>query len=418
MAMEIRKKIIVDIDNTILTQNVRKQVIIEKLFKIRIALSEINDDFSLDQVLKTVAEKVGLSEKEVENQFNEVFFGEEYYEKEYFSVIYDANRYLTKISEFADIIYLTARPESMRNITEAQLKEFEFPGGTLVTSDEQATTSVKDYQDFSLKQKTQKIKDLLLKETVEFAIGDTISDIVAYYSNDLQSVLLLTHEKESKAEEALKTHFAEDGEFDGYGVLYVKNWKDIYDFAVYACEKDKALQEIVHQQSADYTSFLNDLDNKSSMILIIATFCATAFFSALTNAQFPECVFLRVLTCLGLATSLLSVFFAIQAFSSRVTHGQERITKIMLKLLSKSKEEFLPQIDREAISKSKFAKNASIKYLYKRYGSLDEKEIKNKILYYMRAANYEKIYSEFKAKICLFATIFIMMIVAIVFLCC
>ena len=52
-----KKAIVVDIDNTILSQAPRKKIIIKELFNIDVTVASIEEDFELESVLSDVAEK-------------------------------------------------------------------------------------------------------------------------------------------------------------------------------------------------------------------------------------------------------------------------------------------------------------------------------------------------------------------------
>lgn len=412
---KLKKYILVDIDNTIISQNKRKQKIIKELFGSYISLAEINADYSLVNVIKKVAVEKGFDQKETLAKFNEAFFGAEFYEAENLEVVKNANYYLTKLSEFVDIIYLTSRAERLRKVTQKSLNEFGFPKGELIMAREENKEAVETYDEVQLKEKNSIIKDLVLTREIVFGVGDTAADSISYYENGVQAVLITTHESEKSVEKEIISRQKSIEDYDEFGFIALDSWEEIYDFALYSLGESDDLQEIIDIQTKDYTNFLGDLDNKSSMILIIATFCATAFFSAITARFYGDNLFLKISSILGLAFSLLSVFFAIKSFSSKVAHGKDRMGKIIFDAFFKKKTTLAPHLEKKVVNKSKFARTATIKYLHSRYDTLDKKAIKNKTLYNMRSANYEKIFPEFQAKICLFFAIGFMFLSALIF---
>ncbi len=412
---ELIKYVLVDIDNTILSQNKRKQVIIKHLFNLDYSLAEINADFSLLKILKDVERKTGLPKEDVLGKFNDVFFSEKFYDKQFLEVIKNSNYYLNKISEKLQIIYLTSRNESLRDITLKNLKDFGFPDGELIMSKNNKQETLSSYDKGQLCYKDNAIKELLSTKEIVFGVGDTISDCISYYTNGVQAVLITTHETEKSVEKELISSCKNITDYDEFGLIGLDSWEEIYEFTLFTMDENNELLEIVERQSQDYTSFLSDLDNKSSMILIIATFCATAFFSAITAKFFGDNLILKITSLLGLFSALLSVFFAIKSFSSKVVHTKDKMGKVIFDAFFKKKSTLPPHLEKQVINKSKFANTATVKFLHKRYDTLNVKAIKNKTLYNMRSANYEKIYPEFQAKICLFFAIGFMFLSALLF---
>lgn len=67
--------IVVDIDNTLLSQNKRKQAILKSLFDIDISMSEIEQDFNLNSILLKIAKEKNMNWMRLKLDFLKNFLG-------------------------------------------------------------------------------------------------------------------------------------------------------------------------------------------------------------------------------------------------------------------------------------------------------------------------------------------------------
>ena len=272
------------------------------------------------------------------------------------------------------------------------------------------------------KTKTSYIDSLVIRKPLIMVLGFCAEDIAVAYSNAIPSIILNEDSEKDFADEVLGVinqgkNEGDKGEksIDTSGILYTKNWSDISRFLSHLIGDSSEINEICNSHAENYADWLSDLDQKSSLILVVATFCAAIFLNLLVDKNSSPNIWIIISAGIGLLVSLLSMYFAITSFASRVTHGAERIRELLFPACSKkAKHPAAPITDKENVKNSKFAASASAKYLLNRYGTLDYNEIVAKNLLNLRASNYTKIIPEFFSRILLTIAIVLIFLIGVV----
>ena len=406
--MNKKRCVICDIDNTLLSQVPRKKIIIEQLFDVVITEEQIAKDFTLDETLQLVARSISCSYSVVKERFEEAFFGLDYYDNSNFSVIENCNDVLQELSEYCDIFYLTARDISLKNITEKQLEAFGFPNADIGHIKFASVTKEKlaGFENESFEKKTKEL-ELLKKDILPVVVvGDRVSDIGAAYVNEIPSIIysdLSEKEVRSQLATLLNVH---EIDIDDYSYISVKKWNEIKNYILHIIGVSDDINDVCRMHSQNYADWLDDLDQKTSLILVIATFCATMFLNLLSSGQSGIAF---IFSAVGFVSSIISMAFAIRGFSSRVTHSSETIYALLFK--KDDSRVVMPLSERKKISKSRFSSSAGAKYIWNRYMTFDKNSIVSKNLFNLRAANYEKIYPEYYGKCLLYVSIVMLLFI-------
>lgn len=450
--MEIKKTIIVDIDNTLLTQNKRKQAILRDLFHVEIPISEIEKDFNLSGILLKISKEAGLDLNEVKDKFSQVFFGKSFNTPKYFDCIDKAQYYLNLLAPKYKIVYLSARVSDLKDETELQLKHYGFPLQDYDTelilmpsigyniTKELNGAFLDEFHNWSLEFKKKELSVLNEKYNIIAGIGDSMSDLVAYNLNGILSAILKTDF--SNIDEAVAIHNASEEAFkiDKYSYIVLDSWEEIYQYIITISSDDDSLKNICIQHSDDYSRWMFDLDNKASLILVASTFCATSFISLL-DKNILNSLYFRLIISSGILSSALSMFFSVQAFASRNTHGRSDLKDhdnnepILLKRIINKIINFFrvlfgkpplytraiadvikANVNKNQVYSSMYSQVAYLKYFKERYKSLRPDVIVSKTLFTLRDSNYKKILPERYARLFLNITLIIVAIVSFTYI--
>lgn len=163
------RAIIIDIDNTLLTQTKRKHAIIQSLFCEDISTTEIEQDFNLGTVLSRIAEKNNLDLAYTKDTFANSFFGESFNLPEYFDCLALSPHYLKLLAIKNKIIYVSARDYRLKETTKQQLEHYGFP--------------VPEDDELYLLPQSQCPNSFTVSHTNSSSID---SNFIAYYANCLQ----------------------------------------------------------------------------------------------------------------------------------------------------------------------------------------------------------------------------------------
>lgn len=437
------KAIVIDVDNTLLTQSKRKQAILKDLFGRVVPINEIEEDFDLSKILQGIADSEKKDLGEIKTAFAKNFFSTEYYESENFTCIENAPEYVEKLAEKCQIIYLSARDYSLKEKTGEQLGDFGFPKveddriivlPVCKSPEEWTGAELEGFDTISLSFKEEALRGLQTKYDIIAGVGDSFSDLKAYVSNGILSVVICSPVRNIE-KQVNDYNKKEKNKIDKYSYIVLDTWEEIYRYVSTITENDDKLEKICAQHANDYSKWMFDLDNKAYLILVAATFCITSLLSLLNKLELQSYCFKTLVLC-GIVTSALSMFFAVQAFASRNTHGRSGLrsgnsdipgikqflnkiwnvprvlfggdplyTRAMADVIQSS-------ANTDCVNKSKHAKVAYLKYFKERYGRLDPEEIGSKTLFALRNANYKKISSERYARLFLNITLVIMVVVS------
>lgn len=407
--------IVVDIDNTLLSQVRRKQKILEDVFGQTVTIQEIQEDFSLETVVRKISEVLSLNYVEAKKAFEYRFFSNQYYdETSLFDVIGNSNIILSDVCQKSscEVLYLTSRNCNLVEQTLSLLSSQNYPFADeahLIFAPQIQIEELQNYGAKSFESKKRAFQQIVKKYNVIAHIGDQASDAASSYAWGISSIVLSNNDSEVYSAVADYLNIDVDA-IDSYGILCIDDWSDIGRYLLNRTGNSSSINDACRIHAENYASWMNDLDQKSSLILVVATFCASIFFTFLTRSG--TSVSILILSILGFLFSLVSVFSAIRSFSSRITHGNESIVKVLWACFSKNSalKTFSPLVDRKKAAESNFPENLGAKYLYKRYHTFNEDGFVGKNMINLRAANYEKIYPEFLAKVCLFMTILILVL--------
>jgi phosphoglycolate phosphatase-like HAD superfamily hydrolase len=199
-----RSTVVVDIDNTIVSDKRRKAAILLKYFS-----REVDDDtLRTDYSLKTV-----LTEDE-RAEFRRLFNQSEFVHLD--EPIAGALDVLQRVSQCCRIVYLTTRPEYLRDATVERLVDLGFPLGRPFTEHLiMKNTPEEDDQTF----KNRILVKLVGRRRIVAGIGDSPSDYAAYASVGIQPVCILSYWTPEEILEAT-------GKMTGQ-VAFVKDWDEI-----------------------------------------------------------------------------------------------------------------------------------------------------------------------------------------------
>lgn len=182
-------------------------------------------------------------------------------------------------------------------------------------------------------------------------------------------------------------------EYDPFSLIVLNSQQEISCYLREVSGMCDDFLQICDVQTQDYSKWMFDLDNKAYLILIVATFCSTMLFERLAVLNGRLHPWQTVLAFSGLVFSLLAVGLAIWTFASRSTHGSEK--RLGRKRFWSTPEAITFQ---KQANKSAFPRFAYLKYFKARYHQLDPVEVRSLSLLNLRAANYQKIQSELRAK--------------------
>lgn len=405
--------IVVDIDHTLFSQTSRKRCIFRDIFDSSIDTETLETDFLIKSTLEQIAEETACPYETVLKKFEDAFFGPKYYEPELFSVYDYSNQILSQLNQHAGIIYLTSCNQNIRDHIVRILKENGFPNpesdnNQIIFADRNVSKLATFEQDAYLA-KRMVLCNLLPKKNIAVFIGGRGSEAAAAYKNGIPSIVYSRYDERKVISDMAKTlEIDKEDTIDEYGIACICNWNDIRIYAEHCLGTTEVINEICKNHAGNYADWLSDLDQKSSLILVIATFCAAIFLNILVDSNMTALKGIVVPSFLGFITSLFSMYFAINSFSSRVTHGSELIRRL-LRISLFHKDSSAPLTEQTKISETRFGATASAKYLLRRYGTLQRNELIGKNMISLRASNYTKIYPEVCARILLMFALFFML---------
>ena len=425
-----RPILIVDIDNTVLDQDPRKRAILARVLNRTVSIGEVRKSYDLSAVS-------GLTPA-LREEFSKEFFSADFYE--YARPIGDSVNALIELVETFDIHYISARQPNQRAQITSFLKKVGLPSSedlrvSLHLLDEWRDLRLESVADVSYEFKRAIVEEIVTASVEKvMGIGDTPEDIVAYCANGIHSILLHNYFNES---DVLK--FAEKKNIDISPLSFMEldSWQEIRCYIAHAQETAHEIEELANDDYRNYARWMFDLDNKAYLLLIVSTFAATALFTALLTDWAADLNpylrwFARGITLIGLSTASSAVVLAIRSFGSKHTGGvrgsipfgmsdvtEEPSCRQWLRLgvsllLGRSiSPQNSPIEDNKLVTQAKYGGLAYLRYLKKKYGSLDRGHITSSRLYSMRAANYRKIYPEIYAQQMLFVTVVIIVAIGV-----
>ena len=363
--------IIVDIDNTILNNDRRKQEILRQRLNKEVTLATIRTDYNLDRIL--------VDEKE-RREFWQIFFSDEFLKFD--EPIDNAARVLTELVKNHHLIYLTGRHDdqrtgdSMKEGTLGSLKKFGFP------LDGYVDIYFKDKRDTpDVEFKREKIQSLLDQRQLDVGIGDTPDDVALYRTFKIIPIALRT------------SYFEKESQFQINGVkpLLLNNWTEIQE-AIQLM--NPGLPNKVVQQFADeYKGFPSNLDNIASYVLIADTFALSFVLSRFTSSTDFTSHILLFLSFLALTLSAFFGIFAILPRSVMPPDVGKPIMLIRLKALILRKEDDTPQAKARRMNNMTAAEKNEmfLKHILDAYHTLDPTSGLVERIFDLRSMTYQKV---------------------------
>jgi len=373
--------IIVDIDNTILNNDRRKQAILRQKFNKTVELDEIEKDYCLSHVLADEKER---------QEFWRDFFSNDFLRFD--EPVRNAANVLTDLAMNHEIVYLTGRHDdkatgdSMKQGTLASLRKFGFP----IKGIEIRFKDKRDTPDASFKM--TEIQSLVAKRKIGICIGigDTPEDIRLYRTCKIVPIALRT------------SYFEEDEKFQDNGVkaLILDDWIDI-KYAVQFIDSRKLDNQteplpLVQQLADEYKGFPSNLDNITSFLLIVNTFALGFVLSKFpTVAELSKSLISLVLSVVFLTFSTIFGVFALLPRSTTHPNVGKPIfcIQIQTKIRSKKKKKNeTPQEMSARMEKMSIAeKNAEFLKFINRYDIADPNTGLIQRIFDLRSMYYTKI---------------------------
>jgi len=387
-----KKTIIIDIDDTVLDLGDRRLFFFKKHFpKAKIPENQIRKDVKLD----FLGDKSSITSQ----SFLEDFSDPEVVSKVHLSSIPGSQEAIQSlINQGFEIVFLTARHRPLEEDTLESLKRIGFEPDiyTLYMFDEynpldpDSTISEQEYK----KGVIQKISSI---SNVVAAIGDRISDMHAAIDAKVPAIMLNSTCCDIEEWNSLNT-------LNHVGLYRYDSWSEILLSIGRLQVGSSQMEELRQNFSNQYSSWLQNLNSLAAIDVTIASIIAAFSSQAVLNETLHS--FSRVAVLPSLILALLSIIFAIRAFTSRYTSGPDVNNSIIPKLKQTLYILFDTGVNQhkkgDAIDEyiqlkkeTEFTQSrAHLDFFYKRYGTYNPNALANLRLYEMRAVNYAKAYPE------------------------
>lgn len=431
---QIKPVVIIDIDNTIISQYLRKKLILSHILKREITIEEVRRDFSLNYIFENFV--TDNKDREILiKKFQDIFFKKGYFTLDAFEIIEESNTVLRRLNEHVDIYYVSARTHELYTETKDQLEQLGFPivdeeRNKLFLLNEEEELKLHDFKTVSQTYKSKIIKEIIRERDVVAAIGDTPDDICAFHCNGILSILYKNYYDEKDVITALQQ---EKADIDYYSFIELKRWSDIECYIYNIIGKGKSLKDIRERDISDYSKWLFDLDHKAMLLLVVGTFCATTIFNLIADERMQGLgIIFNSLALLGLIFSILAILLSIRSFGSKRTRGINSSHNFSIRdVVSNYKQSlnhlvriilgqrvippFSPVEDKVRVYNSNYKRFAYLKHYNKLYDTVDGEDIETIKFFDIKSANYAKLYPETFARVFIFCTLGIIFIMALLY---
>lgn len=392
-----QRAVIVDVDNTLIDTAVRKFSLLRALAperSIGVTLEDVRSDYQLVSVL-------GPTTCMESQQFFRELDTIQAIEEHPAPPVLGAKDALDKLArrQYA-IVAVTSRGPALHGATLRELQTASLPVSKLLTTPDGVIGEQLTDAKFRL------LASLQSEYEIVAAIGDRPSDIFAASRCGIPALLLMTTvssvERTSLREEPLEL------------IASSPNWLD-FPSVIDAIERGSpSLDSIRQEMIADYASFLGDLDAKANICVVISAALSAASGHFLYNslvglkklvAFFP--ILEAIVLFISFGTAVLSLLYAIQAYTSRRSSGENAGTVIRTVIrqwtstpldrpTARPGIPFDPIHDNEALHRSSITAkaHAHVRFFFRRYHSVNSEVVSNLRMYELRAANYQKLYAE------------------------
>lgn len=411
------KSILINIEQTLLPEGTRTLKILKSVFHWDADSNAIETADGLHNVLSRIAEQQNMSLRDVENKFWQSQQSCDYYDQESLKIPQAAKSAFKEMNKHAELIYCSSRAIDAKEEIKKILQQIGLPledGKYEIVCIPVQNPETATYEQKSFEEMHKYINNTQFTKQIELVIGGSASDVAAAYSCGVPTVIYGKPDEKIIIEHTCKLMQMDADCFDIYGIACLNNWYDICVYVKSLLGENCGLDEICNAHSTNYADWLSDLDQKSSLILVVGTFCAAVFVDILLQRETHGVNFVSICSLIGFLSSVFSMILAIRSFGSRVTHGSEAIKHVLnINPFQRRRDSFTysPVAEKKKISGTQFGRTAKLRYLIKRYGTLDHDSISSKNLFNLRAANYEKIYPEFIAKVLLYCSILMIVLI-------
>ncbi len=200
-----RRAIVVDVDNTLLTDVPRKQAILRESFGKQIDNTALAGNYYLK----------GILNDEEMAEFRRQFLSGKHSELD--QVVPGSPEVLDRAAKSVRVIYLTGRPEYMREATEEKLRKEGFPlpaGGSSDYLVMKPSVSLEETRHW----KTRVLLSLIRSYEIVAAVGDAPGDCEAYVDVGLRAICLHSYWRPEEVRAAIGNK--------SYRVAFVEDWAD------------------------------------------------------------------------------------------------------------------------------------------------------------------------------------------------
>ncbi len=304
----------------------------------------------------------------------------------------------TLVKKGLNIVFITGRHQSLLEDTVASLEEIGIAKGTYLLH-MNTSESPLDPAD-SIKEQSYKesvMKSIASGTEVVAAIGDRLSDIRAAVAAKVPAILFDSTAYDPDEWQKIKS-------LRHVGLLKCSTWDEVMTVVGQLEVGSSQMEGLRDSFTNQYSSWLQNLNTLAAIDVTIATLLAAFSSQAILNDSLHDLS--RATVALSLIMSLLSLIFAIRAFTARYTSGRNVNKSIIPKLkqviniLLDRKEG--TNMDGDAIDEYHALKSASqfvqsrahLDFFFHRYGTYNPRALLNLRLYEMRAVNYAKAYAE------------------------
>jgi len=290
----------------------------------------------------------------------------------------------------------------------------------------QPTMTLNTFADVALSFKGQSIAELALSRQIAASVGDSPEDVVAAMQAGVYSICLAPASNRDAVQKRIREL---TGEADEYSYILVSRWKDVLRALDTAETSNESLLRFIDDDYANYSRWMFDLDNKTQLMLLVASFIGAAIFATLGSSRdVPLPLAVRSLLYVALVSAALAIVFAIRGFQSRHTAGVaasrlltyreagggfRNMWRIFWGRTIRPAGPTIPSVDE--VKRSQHVSRAYLKELTTKYGTLDPATIGALRMIGMRSANYTKMYPELWTRTCIFLSLLMMMLAGLIF---
>jgi len=417
--------LILDVDNTIISQDYRKLQILKDLCSSNnIIIEEIKQSYNLGNILP----KFQIEEE----KFWKIFFSAKYQTGEYLKPIPHSILAIQKIAdEGHKIIFISGRPvkcEQEKNDfvkTLSDLGYYKKGMEAYIMEVQDSLDNPKKAAELARDFKRKQI-EIICKHANEIivGIGDTPDDISVYSEFNVCPILFKNY---FAAEDVIKVNKS----LSRIDFLEMNSWHEAPIIMQSLCSSKNVLDQLIQTHIDQYSSYLGELDQKNNIQLAISFFIGTGLFvlwlQPAPKAPFYFQVSIRILNLICLLLTSLSVIYSIRGFSSRHSRGKKSgscltTEKFLKSLFLAIKGDRIIFQDNPSWASQEIRKGpdrrrmmAHLAFFQKEFDSLDPAIIRNELLYDLRAMNYQKIYPEHIARTFLLIAIFLSFILLFIY---